>query len=157
MVCSGLFDDVTETPDDYEKLLGDLAARKLTMVCANPDHMVERGHELVYCAGALASIYEKDGGTVIYAGKPYAPVYDLAVETVSSLAGREITKDQILAIGDGVKTDIAGAANFGIDAVFVVSGLHAPGKGEALDAPHLAELFAEAPRKPVAATRALAW
>ena len=72
VVCTGLFNDETETPEDYEVLLRELAGRKLTMLCANPDHLVERGHSLVYCAGALAQIYEEDGGKVIYAGKPYA-------------------------------------------------------------------------------------
>ena len=75
VVCTGLFNDDTETPEDYEVLLRELAGRKLTMLCANPDHLVERGHSLVYCAGALAQIYEEDGGEVVYAGKPYAPIY----------------------------------------------------------------------------------
>ncbi len=78
VVCTGLFNDETETPEDYEALLRELAGRKLTMLCANPDHLVERGHNLVYCAGALAQIYEEDGGKVIYAGKPYRPIYELA-------------------------------------------------------------------------------
>jgi len=71
VVCSGLLDDETETPDDYIGLLRTLAARKLPMICANPDHLVERGDRLVYCAGALAALYEQEGGRVIYAGKPY--------------------------------------------------------------------------------------
>src|SRR5680860_1516936 len=140
VVCSGLFNDDTETPEDYGDLLPGLAARALPMICANTDQMVERGHQL------------------IYAGKPYAPVYELALETVTGLAGGEVAKDQVLAIGDGVHTDIAGAGNFGIDAVFVASGLHAPGAGgAALDAPHVAELFAQASRRPLAATLALNW
>lgn len=158
VVCTGLFDDDVETPDDYAELLGNMAARKLTMICANPDHMVERGNKLIYCAGALAAAYEARGGTVIYAGKPYAPVYDLALETIAGLAGGEISKDQVLAIGDGVNTDIAGAGNLGIDAVFVASALHAPGEGgQMLDPPHVAELFAHTKRRPLAATHALSW
>jgi len=158
VVCSGPFNDDVETPDDYVDLLRDLASRKLLMICANPDHLVERGHRLVYCAGALAAVYEKEGGRVIYAGKPHGPVYELAHQTISQLAGRDVGKHEVLAIGDGVNTDIAGAGGFGIDAVFVVSALHAPGEGgEALDAPHIAELFAEARRWPLAATHALKW
>ena len=66
MVCSGLFDDDTETPDDYAKLLKELAARNLPMICANPDHLVERGDKLVYCAGEFsAAIYEQLGGNVV--------------------------------------------------------------------------------------------
>jgi len=124
---------------------------------------VERGDKLVYCAGALAAIYEKLGGTVLYAGKPYAPIYALALKIISDLAGRTVTKDEVLAIGDGVNTDIAGAAGFGIDAVFVASGLHVPANSggeagpETLDERHLAELFADAKRRPLGAMRALAW
>jgi HAD superfamily hydrolase (TIGR01459 family) len=158
VVCSGLFDDNTETPDDYADLLRTMAARGLPMICANPDHMVERGNRLIYCAGALAAVYEDFGGKVVYAGKPHTPVYELALETIAQVAGEAVGRDQVLAIGDGVKTDIAGAGCFGIDAVFVASRLHAPGEGgEALDALHLNELFAQTARRPIAATHALDW
>jgi HAD superfamily hydrolase (TIGR01459 family) len=162
IVCSGLFDDETETPDNYLGQLRGLAARKLPMICANPDHLVERGDRLVYCAGALASLYERLGGSVVYAGKPYAPIYLLALETISELAGRKVKRSEVLAIGDGVNTDIAGAASVGIDSVFVASGLHVPSNsggdagGDALDPSHLAELFAQAGR-PLAAMPALEW
>jgi HAD superfamily hydrolase (TIGR01459 family) len=156
VVCTGLFNDETETPEDYEGLLRELAGRKLTMLCANPDHLVERGHNLVYCAGALAQIYEEDGGEVIYAGKPYAPIYELAEETIARLAGRKVARSEILAIGDGIRTDMAGAAEFGLDAVFVASGLHVGPGGEGLDDLRLAELF-EGRKAPRAAMPALAW
>lgn len=162
VVCSGLFDDETETPDDYAELLRGLAARKLPMICANPDHLVERGDRLVYCAGALAALYERAGGRVVYAGKPYAPIYLLALEIVGQLAGREVKRSEVLAIGDGVNTDIAGAAGVGIASVFVASGLHVPANSggdagaDALDPSHLAELFAQAGR-PLAAMQALVW
>lgn len=158
IVCSGPFNDDVETPDDYTDMLRDLAARGLIMICANPDLMVERGHRLVYCAGALAAVYEGFGGKVIYAGKPHAPVYELALETAERLVGETLDRNRILAIGDGLKTDMAGAGGFGLDAVFVASGLHAPGEGsETLDASHLAELFGKAIKRPIAATRALQW
>lgn len=158
VVCSGPFNDDVETPDDYTGLLGALAARGLLMICANPDHMVERGHRLVYCAGALAAVYETFGGKVIYAGKPHVPVYELALETAGRLAGETLDRARVLAIGDGLKTDIAGAGSFGIDAVFVASGLHAPGEGgEALDAAHLTQLFGQEGRRPIAAMRGLQW
>ena len=156
VVCTGLFNDETETPEDYEGLLRELAGRKLTMLCANPDHLVERGHSLVYCAGALAQPYEEDGGEVIYAGKPYAPIYELAEETIARLAGRKVARSEILAIGDGIRTDMAGAAEFGLDAVFVASGLHVGPGGEGLDDLLLAELF-EGRKAPRAAMPALAW
>ncbi|MGC1179402.1 MAG: TIGR01459 family HAD-type hydrolase [Methyloceanibacter sp.] len=164
VVCTGLFDDEVETPGDYDALLSELAERQLPMLCANPDHMVERGHRLVYCAGALAQIYAELGGSVIYAGKPYAPIYHLAVETVAELAGRTLARGEILAIGDGVHTDMAGAASFGLDAVFVASGLHvanaacgedAEGNTD-LDELVLGELF-EGMKPARAAMPALAW
>ena len=156
VVCTGLFNDETETPEDYEVLLRELAGRKLTMLCANPDHLVERGHNLVYCAGALAQLYEEDGGEVIYAGKPYLPIYDLAEETIARIAGRKVARSEILAVGDGIRTDMAGAAEFGLDAVFVASGLHVGFGGEGLDDLRLAELF-EGRKAPRAAMPALAW
>jgi HAD superfamily hydrolase (TIGR01459 family) len=163
IVCSGLFDDETETPEDYAGLLHELAARKLPMICANPDHLVERGHQLVWCAGALAAIYEKAGGPVIYAGKPYPPIYVLALETIGTLAARPLPKSEVLAIGDGVHTDIAGAAGVGIDSVFIASGLHIPANssgeagGEGLEPPALEELFAAMEPRPIGAMRALTW
>jgi HAD superfamily hydrolase (TIGR01459 family) len=156
VVCSGLFDDETEEPDDYVGLLSELAARKLSMICANPDHMVERGDRLVWCAGALASLYERQGGWVIYAGKPYAPIYELAAEIIAERAGRKLSRNEILAIGDGIHTDMAGATGFGLDAVFVASGLHVGPGGEGLDDVRLAELF-EGRKPPRAAMPALAW
>jgi HAD superfamily hydrolase (TIGR01459 family) len=162
VVCSGLFDDDTEVPEDYADLLSALAARKLPMICANPDHMVERGDRLVWCAGALAGLYEQQGAPVIYAGKPYPPIYWLALETINRLAQTDLAQSEVLAIGDGVNTDMAGAAEVGIDAVFVASRLHVPsnsgeGGGDTLDRRHLAELFAHAKTRPLGAMRALKW
>jgi HAD superfamily hydrolase (TIGR01459 family) len=157
VVCTGLFHDDTETPEDYLGLLRELAGRNLTMLCANPDRMVERGPHLIYCAGALAEIYAELGGSVIYAGKPYLPIYDLALETIADLAGRPVPRSRILAIGDGVHTDMAGAADFGLDAVFVASGLHRPKTASAgLDGVHLAQLF-EGRKAPRGAMAALVW
>lgn len=163
VVCTGLFDDETETPADYAARLSGLASREVPMICANPDHLVERGERLVWCAGALAALYEGQGGNVVYAGKPHAPIYQLAFDTVGKLAGRPVPRKEILAIGDGVMTDIAGATGLGIGSVYVASGLHAPGRGDneevadLLDARHLAGLFAEAKGKPLAAIRTLVW
>jgi len=159
IVCSGLFDDETETPEDYTGLLRELAARKLPMICANPDHQVERGDQLVWCAGALAALYEQEGGPVVYAGKPYAPIYSLAFETIDALAEGTVPRDQVLVIGDGVHTDIAGATNLGIDSIFVASGLHAPSAtGEdALGSDQLEALFAAEKKRPIGAMHALVW
>ena len=124
VVCTGLFDDETETPENYRVLLDDFRAHDLDMICVNPDIKVERGARIIYCAGALAEAYEGIGGRVHYAGKPYAPIYEAAFALSSELAGRAVSKDRILAIGDGVKTDIAGALQAGIAAVYVASAVH---------------------------------
>lgn len=161
IVCSGLFDDQVETPEDYADLLSSLAGRDVPMICANPDHKVESGNRLIYCAGALAAAYETLGGSVVYAGKPHLPVYELAFETASKIAGARgdtIAKSDVLAIGDGAKTDIIGAGVFGVPSVFVASRLHAPDESVGLlDAEHLAALFAEEPSPPIAATHGLRW
>lgn len=161
IVCSGLFDDQVETPEDYVDLLTTLAARNVLMICANPDHKVESGHRLIYCAGALAAAYETLGGKTIYAGKPHLPVYELAFETASRIAaerGQNIAKSNVMAIGDGAKTDIIGAGVFGIPSVFVASRLHAPDESVGLlDVEHLEALFAEEPSPPIAATHGLRW
>lgn len=159
IVCTGLFDDTSETPDDYRALLGDFIARGVQMVCANPDLMVERGEKLIYCAGSLAVLYEELGGTVVYAGKPHGPIYDLALARASDIAERPVSKQAVLAIGDGLKTDIAGACRAEIDVLFVASGLHM-GTGEnrgALDSAAIERLFANNSATPCAAIPRLAW
>ncbi len=117
--CTGLFNDETEGPDDYRALLARFAEKNAPMVCANPDITVERGSKTIYCAGALAALYETLGGHVAYAGKPHTPIYEMAFARVSELAGRKVDATETLAIGDGIATDIKGAAKNGIASVFV--------------------------------------
>lgn len=156
IVCTGLFDDETDTPDDYRSLLKDFAARKLDMICANPDLRVERGGKLIYCAGALAKLYEELGGTVHYAGKPYPPIYKMAEAKVANLLETAVSKTEILAIGDGVHTDIEGAARAGIDAVYITSRVHMATGG--LDSTSLAALFSgQSFPPPIAAMSKLVW
>ena len=159
VVCSGLFDDTVETPENYRALLAALRARGLFMVCANPDVFVERGDELVYCAGALADAYAALGGEVLYCGKPYAPIYEAALGRAAALRGAATPLKRVLAIGDSVRTDLKGAASFGVDCLFVVSGLHAEVAGgrEAPDPSGLNAMFAAAGVAPKAVTRRLAW
>src|SRR5262249_51144533 len=109
-VCSGLTDDTVETPQDYHDVIERMRARGLPMICANPDVVVERGHELVYCAGAIADLYAAAGGEVIYAGKPYRPIYEQALSIATAARGRGADHDRVLAIGDSVRTDLKGAA-----------------------------------------------
>lgn len=154
-VVTGLFDDERETPDDYSDELAALKARELTMICANPDIKVERGGRVIYCAGALAHAYEQIGGRVLTAGKPHAPIYDAAMALATDLRGVAPLRERVIAIGDGVKTDIAGAAGYGLRSIFVASAVDVK-RGEPLtDA--AARLFAGASGAPIGAMRALAW
>jgi ribonucleotide monophosphatase NagD (HAD superfamily) len=89
------------------------------MICANPDKMVRRGDIIVPCAGALADVYEELGGEVLMAGKPFAPIYDAALE----LAGSP-DKKKVLAIGDGPETDIKGAAANDLSCLFITGGIN---------------------------------
>jgi len=120
---SGLNKD-TETPADYAEILRQAKARGLDFVCANPDIVVQHGDRMIWCAGAVARDYAQLGGRVIMAGKPYPPIYELAYRELEALAGRAIGKSRILAIGDGVITDLLGANEQGLDSVFVAAGIH---------------------------------
>lgn len=124
-VCTGLFDDNHETPEDYRDRLEAMQARGLAMICANPDLVVERGHHLIYCAGALAALYEALGGTVTYAGKPHRPIYEAALALASTVRGAPVAASRVLAVGDAIRTDVAGASAMDIDALFVSRGIHA--------------------------------
>jgi HAD superfamily hydrolase (TIGR01459 family) len=154
VVCSGLYDDTRETPADYAELFSGLRARGLPMICANPDIMVERGDQLIYCAGALAADYAAIGGEVAYAGKPHAPIYQRTLAEIARLKGRQVAKGKILCIGDGVETDLKGAHGASMRSVFIASPIFAP---DGLDAAVLVKLFAAKPFAPVAALPALAW
>jgi HAD superfamily hydrolase (TIGR01459 family) len=123
IVCTGPFDEINEVPEDYRPQFLLAKTRGLPMLCANPDIVVDLGHRRIYCAGALAALYEEMGGTALYFGKPHPPIYDLARRRLAALGG--VDDGRILAIGDGIATDIAGAAGEGIDALFVTGGLAA--------------------------------
>ena len=137
-VCTGLVEDTTETPDDYEGVLKALRAKNLPMICANPDLVVYRGEQLVYCAGALAERYEALGGEVEQAGKPFAPIYRLALGLLERARNRPLDLDRVLAIGDAMHTDIAGASAMGLDSLLITEGIHRKelheGEGGPLDA-----------------------
>ncbi len=159
VVCSGLVDDTKETPDDYADVIAAMRARSLPMICANPDIVVERGHQLVYCAGAIAEVYAEKGGDVIYAGKPYRPIYEQAMAAAQAVRGRAVDPKCVLAIGDSVRTDLKGADAFGIDCLFVTAGIHAEELGgrENPDASALAGMFAAAGSYPKLVMQQLRW
>ncbi len=123
--CTGPFDDETETPEDYRGLFEQALARRLPMICANPDKVVQRGERLIYCGGALAELYRDMGGEAIMAGKPYPPIYQASYAAAAAELGRPLDRARVLAIGDGVATDLAGAAAQGLDALFIAGGIHA--------------------------------
>ena len=126
VVCTGLFDDARETAEDYRDSLARLLARGVPMICANPDLVVERDKQLIPCAGLLAAAYAEIGGGVVYAGKPHRPVYEAALAKAAAL-DRLGAPDpaRVLAVGDALRTDIAGANAFGIPSLLVARGIHA--------------------------------
>jgi HAD superfamily hydrolase (TIGR01459 family) len=156
IICTGLFDDETESAEDYRAMMLQALGRKLPLICANPDIVVERGDRLIYCAGAIAELYRELGGEVIFYGKPHRPIYERAMQLAAERRGHAAALDRVLAIGDSVRTDLAGAHGFGIDLLFVTRGIHSEEfEGiDQLDPASVKELFGHPPR---ALTRELRW
>lgn len=125
IVCTGLFDDETETPEDYRSLLERAKKMDLPFLCANPDVIVDRGENRVFCAGALAQLYTELGGKVLMFGKPHNSIYDLARRKLQQLRQNEIPNSRILCIGDGLTTDLEGAVRQKLPSLFVSGGLYA--------------------------------
>ena len=142
ILITGLRNDLTETPEDYATEIARWTARGLPMLCANPDIIVDRGEQRSFCAGAIAQEYEKAGGKVIWFGKPHLPVYDRCHEVLAELAGQAIPKTRVLAIGDGVLTDVPGGIAAGLDTLFVTGGLSSTEFGDDVEHPEQAPLDA---------------
>jgi len=123
--CTGPFDDENDEPEDYRARFQGAVARGLPFVCANPDIVVQRGDKLIYCAGALAQLYESLGGKVLTAGKPFPAIYHLATALAETALGRPLDMGRVLCVGDGLPTDIRGANAQGLDVLFVAAGIHA--------------------------------
>lgn len=159
IICSGLWSEQTETPKDYVELLTRLKERGLPFICANPDLVVEVGDHLEYCAGAIAREYAILGGETLIAGKPHHPIYDVAINEAQKISGKKYDKSSILAIGDGMPTDILGAEKYGLDALYVSAGIHAGEYGEADNPDHLGVLdfLAESRANPIAYLPRLEW
>ena len=159
IVCVGMRDHVNETPDDYRPLFAKAIARELPFVCANADLVVDVGGKLVPCAGTLAVLYEEMGGAVYWAGKPHWPAYDAAHRTAEQLRGKPVERTLILAIGDSVRTDMAGAAAYGIDGLLVAGGIHREEilRGGEIAPEALARLLPAQQPHPIAAVAALGW
>lgn len=123
IVCTGPVDPMAD-PERMRPEFEEAIARGLKLLCANPDIVVDRGETREWCAGALAALYTEMGGESLYFGKPHAPIYDLARRRLAAL-DVEVPDSRILAIGDGIQTDIKGAADEGIDSLFITGGLAA--------------------------------
>jgi HAD superfamily hydrolase (TIGR01459 family) len=156
IVCTGLFDDETESAEDYRAMLLQAREHKLPLICANPDIVVERGDRLIYCAGAIAELYRELGGEAIFYGKPHRPIYERAMALAAERRGQPTSLDRVLAIGDSVRTDLTGALGFGIDCLFLTRGIHSEEfEGiDQLDPASVKELFGHPPR---ALMRELKW
>jgi len=157
LVCTGLLDDETETAEDYRPMMLEARERNLPFICANPDIVVERGDRLIYCAGAIAELYRELGGEVIFYGKPHRPIYERAMELAAEQRqGQPVRPERVLAIGDSVRTDLAGAHGFGIDCLFVTRGIHSEEFDgiDQLDPASVKELFGHPPK---ALIRELTW
>lgn len=143
---TGPDDDTTETPEDYRERLLPAVSAGLDLICANPDRIVQRGDQIVYCGGAIADLYASMGGQVVMVGKPFVPIYTLALNAAASLLGRPVERSRVLCIGDGVVTDVLGANDQGLDCLFIAQGIHgdsAKDKNGALD-PDLADRLLQA-------------
>ncbi len=163
VVCTGLFDDYGD-PEPYLPTLAAMKERDLPMICANPDIVVHVGDDLLWCAGALAERYEGLGGRVVMAGKPHAIIYEAALKEAERIRGAAVDRAKILAVGDGLFTDIRGAAAQGFDALFVTSGIHRDALHPAgaaddwsVDEAAYRNLLAEAGAAPAAHLRELVW
>jgi HAD superfamily hydrolase (TIGR01459 family) len=156
VLCSGLYDDNTETADDYAEIFKKARGRDLPMICANPDLFVVRGERTVPCAGALGVAYEEMGGNVRYGGKPYPLAYEVCFTMLA-----ETPKSRILAVGDSFRTDIAGANGAGIASLFIVGGIHADelglGSDGGFDAEALTKAAQAAGHLPTAAVGGFYW
>lgn len=124
VVCAGLRNDESETAEDYRGELEVLSRRHLPFICANPDLVVERGHRLIPCAGALAKLYDDLGGSTLIAGKPHRPIYEKSLEEARDVRG-VFDLSRVIAIGDGMPTDVRGAQAYGLDVLYVSGGIHA--------------------------------
>lgn len=123
IVCTGFFDDEKEVPEDYTDMLTAWVKRDVPFICANPDLVVERGHRIIPCAGAVAAYYEQLGGKTRIAGKPHFPIYDASLAAAREARG-EFDKSKVLAIGDGMPTDVRGALSQGLDLLYISAGIH---------------------------------
>ena len=124
VVVTGLDND-DDGLEKYTQRLNQWLELGLPLICTNPDKVVEVGDKILYCAGAIADIYQTMGGRVLMAGKPNQAIYLEALLELEKITGNKVALNKILAIGDSVRTDATGAANMGIDFLFIAGSIHA--------------------------------
>jgi HAD superfamily hydrolase (TIGR01459 family) len=159
IICTGLTNDRSETPEDYAPVLETAKRLHLPFVCANPDLIVDVGGTILYCAGAIADIYQQMGGAVFWAGKPHLSAYEAAHHKAEALRDSNVPRAKTLVIGDAIRTDLKGAQNFGCDALFVASGIHRHEAmdGDRLSPAKLAALFPPGTPTAIGAMTELVW
>jgi HAD superfamily hydrolase (TIGR01459 family) len=161
VLCTVFVDPDEDRLETYDPVLAEILGRRLDMICANPDIVVQQGNKLYFCAGAVAERYAAMGGKVIMAGKPFAPIYSAAFAALED-GGGKVNHDRVLVIGDAMRTDIKGAADQGLASLFVTSGIHrddlhkGAGSGD-LDRAAYHQFIEEAGCPPTASIAALAW
>jgi HAD superfamily hydrolase (TIGR01459 family) len=159
VACTGLANDRTEKPEQYIPVLEQAMQRRLPFVCVNPDLAVHVGHDLLPCAGAIATLYEQMGGKVFWGGKPHPIAYATGLQMAAKLRGHSTATARVLGIGDAVRTDVKAAAVAGVDSLFIAAGLHRDElyKNGKLDASSCAKLFAAHSAMPKAVMDKLIW
>lgn len=157
IVCTGLFDDENQKPQDYQKMFKEMIQRKCKMICANPDIIVERGDKIIWCAGALAQMFKEMGGEIEIAGKPYAPIYSQAKRKINEIKGENVNENKILAIGDAIATDAKGAQNNQIQFLFHARGIHQNDYDIPDDAKSIEKFIAKLDKKPEFWQKQLCW
>ena len=140
VLVAGFRDDRNEHPDDYAPEMAEWRRRGLPVLCANPDLVVDRGEERLWCAGSIAKAYGEAGGEVVYFGKPHAPIYEHCFAVLEQMAGGPVPRERIIAAGDGIGTDVAGGRAMGLDTIFVTGGLAAAELGPDPENPDAARL-----------------
>ncbi len=140
VICMGYQPEVVHDAGAYDDRLDAMRARDAVLLCFNPDRLVVHGDRMQLCAGTIAARYEAMGGRTRYFGKPHRPIYDRALGLAAERRGSPVDAPEVLAIGDSVATDVAGAVGYGLDFLFVSGGIEAARFEEIGEADFLATL-----------------
>jgi HAD superfamily hydrolase (TIGR01459 family) len=156
-ISSGAFENLARAPEDLKPLFTDMLVKSMLLLCANPDVATELGGRRVQCSGAVAELYSHLGGAVHYGGKPDSQIYEKALAVAAELRGGEPRRERVLAIGDSLRTDIAGAAANGFASLFVLGGIHSKELGIQPSFAAIEQLCTDMGSGPTAVTDRLTW